>query len=313
MKTCLTCSSPSRQEMRFCVDQHVFIGVNKSINISQLYPSYILCVLTIFIHVIMFRDILISVGNWLFLLLNVVNAIVFSPIIILAYVWPAFGRIYYYAIIKIASAVVINRADHSIRSQLFSDIKEEQDKQGRPLKILEIGPGTGSSFAYYPEGSKLTTLELNPKLGQDLMNMREKYANISLETNLIGNIENAKDIIAEESFDIVVGFHLICCVHKRLQALKEIHRILNSNGKYCSIEMVYFEATRSRSTRIFQKFYGRIHRFFGLGCRAGSLEMEQLLKEAAFDTSQMKRQVVSNIPLPYSLSYFGFATKSSSK
>jgi ubiquinone/menaquinone biosynthesis C-methylase UbiE len=253
--------------------------------------------------------IIVSIGNWLFLLLNVVNSIVLSPIIIIAHLWPTFGRIYYYYMIRLASYFVIDRIDHAIRSQLFTQIKEEQDKRGSTLKILEIGPGTGGSFAHYPEGSKLTTLELNSNLEKDLMNIRHKYPNISLESNLLGNIENVKDVIPDESFDVVIGLHLICCVHKRLQALKEIRRILKSDGKYFSLEMVYFEPSSSNAARIFQKVYCRIHRFFGLGCRAGSLEMEKLLKEAHFDVSQMKRQEVDNVPLPYSLAYSGFATK----
>jgi len=109
---------------------------------------------------------------------------------------------------------------------LAEDCKKKETS-GSSLKVLEIGPGTGGNFGYYPSGLRLTTLELNPWLQQHFESVKAKHPNLTIEKTLIGNAENM-DMIPDNTFDAVIGTHVLCCIKNKEAAVKEIHRILKT-------------------------------------------------------------------------------------
>jgi len=250
-----------------------------------------------------------KVYNGILLVSFIINSILFFPLILLAYLSSKFGKIYYYWVIRISNIVVLNRADHEVRTLLFAILEKEQERWQRPLKILEVGPGTGGNFKYYPEGCQISTLELNAYIGEYISGIKEQFPNLSIKETFLGNVEDMKEIIPNGAFDVVVGTHILCCIRNRSQALQEISRILAPDGVFCSLEMVYYDRREHPFKRFFQVVYAPVHRFFALGCRAGSQDCKPLLTEVGFDVSEMKLHFTEDVPFPYSLSFYGLARK----
>nr|XP_045589138.1 thiol S-methyltransferase METTL7B-like isoform X2 [Procambarus clarkii] len=53
------------------------------------------------------------------------------------------------------------------------------------IKILEIGVGTGTNFAYYPEGARLVVVDPNPHFKAYYDNNRKKFPNIHSEEIIV--------------------------------------------------------------------------------------------------------------------------------
>ena len=109
-----------------------------------------------------------------------------------------------------------------LHQQVSIDVKYLSE---RSLRILEVGPGFGGNFKYYPGNTELTTIEIKPFLESKLDDLKKKYPNVSYVKSVIGNAENMTQI-ESESFDVVVGTLIMCCIEKPREALKEIQRVL---------------------------------------------------------------------------------------
>lgn len=117
-----------------------------------------------------------------------------------------------------------------MKQLLFADLvnevslDEESRKKGQ-LRVLEIGPGFGGNFKFYPPNTQLTTVEINNYLEQNIDKIKEQYPNVNLVRSIIGNAENMKEV-PDNSIDVVVGTLILCCIDDPNAALKEIHRVL---------------------------------------------------------------------------------------
>lgn len=154
----------------------------------------------------------------------ILTCLIFWPVLAVAHLIPPLGQIYYYVMFAAADAVYLRRQDRDKKDQLFKPLRDEYDER-REVKALEIGPGPGTNFAYLPPGIKLTTLEVNPYLKKHFAVIQEKHPQVKIEQMIIGNAENM-DMIADETFDIVIGTHLFCCIRDYKTAAKEIFRVL---------------------------------------------------------------------------------------
>lgn len=99
------------------------------------------------------------------------------------------------------------------------------------LRILEIGPGPGYNFEFYPPNSELTVVEVNPYFEKQFFRKQKEHPHIKMERFVVGFAENMKDV-PDNSVDIVVSTMVLCSVRSVEGALKEIHRILAPGGKY---------------------------------------------------------------------------------
>ena len=102
-------------------------------------------------------------------------------------------------------------------------------------QVLEIGPGAGSSLAYYPENINWIGIEPNPFMHSYLEREAEQLglANIKL---LQGTAEDLP--VEDESIDTVVSTHVLCSVTDVQASLQEIKRILKPGGSFIFIEHV---------------------------------------------------------------------------
>lgn len=117
-----------------------------------------------------------------------------------------------------------------MKQALFEDLikteaVDEERRQKKELRVLEIGPGFGGNFKFYPPNTQLTTVEINNYLEQHVDKIKELYPNVNIVQSIITNCEDMKQV-PSDSYDVVVGTLILCCIHDTQSALKEIHRVL---------------------------------------------------------------------------------------
>ncbi|GGK73883.1 class I SAM-dependent methyltransferase [Amphritea balenae] len=159
--------------------------------------------------------------------------------------------------------------------------------------VLEIGAGTGTSFACYGiEVNKLLALE------PDVAVMRKAKTTLSrLPQSQSGKIEmliaDAMDIpLAENSCDTVVCFLVLCSVPDPKQVLNEIGRVLKPGGK-----LLFFEHVLADSEAI-QRWQHRLnpywHRCAG-GCQLNRPTAE-FIEQAGFQLDDYQRYQHHSFP-----------------
>jgi len=99
------------------------------------------------------------------------------------------------------------------------------------LRILEIGPGPGYNFEFYPAGSELTVVEVNPFFEKQFFEKQKEHPHIVMKRFVVGFAESMKDV-EDNSIDIVVSTMVLCSVRSIEGALNEILRVLAPGGKY---------------------------------------------------------------------------------
>ncbi|XP_046634722.1 methyltransferase-like protein 7A isoform X2 [Daphnia pulicaria] len=123
-----------------------------------------------------------------------------------------------------------------IKRKHFESIKDHKSadpelrKKGA-LRILEIGPGPGYNFEFYPPNSELTAVEVNRFFEEQFFEKQADHPHIKMERFVVGFAEDMKDV-PDNSVDIVVSTMVLCSVRSVEGALKEVHRVLAPGGKY---------------------------------------------------------------------------------
>ncbi len=101
--------------------------------------------------------------------------------------------------------------------------------------VLEIGPGAGSNFAYYPTDIHWIGVEPNPFMSSYLHQEATQRGIQSIEL-YEGAAENLP--VEADSADVVVSSHVLCSVSNLDQALQEVQRVLKPGGQLIFLEHV---------------------------------------------------------------------------
>jgi len=121
------------------------------------------------------------------------------------------------------------RVDNTVfrarKEELFSTLHEMVSQLDRPLKLVEVGAGTGSNFSFYPKNSEIVCVEPNEYSKKYLLANVAKVAGIEMRQFYVGFGEDMA-FIETESVDAVVCTHVLCSVSDVDQCLREILRIL---------------------------------------------------------------------------------------
>jgi ubiquinone/menaquinone biosynthesis C-methylase UbiE len=104
--------------------------------------------------------------------------------------------------------------------------------------VLEIGPGAGANFAYYPTDIHWIGIEPNPFMHPYLRQEASRRGLQSIEL-YEGRAESLP--VAEASVDAVVSTHVLCSVGQVDRALQEIQRVLKPGGQFIFLEHVAAE------------------------------------------------------------------------
>jgi ubiquinone/menaquinone biosynthesis C-methylase UbiE len=100
--------------------------------------------------------------------------------------------------------------------------------------VLEIGPGTGANFAYYPPDIRWIGIEPNPFMHPYL---RAAAARAGRATDIRDGMADCLEF-DDESVDAVVSTLVLCPVPDLSGALREIQRVLKPGGRFLFIEHV---------------------------------------------------------------------------
>ena len=226
----------------------------------------------------------------------------FWPIILLAHYSQTFAG-YYYAGMILSFGVII---DKELREKLFAPLSSLP--QG--LKILEVGPAKDGNLSYMPNGSIVTTLELNPLLQRQQQVIQKKHPDLTIDKMLVGNIEDARKVLPQDnSFDVIIMTHVLCCVKNKDAAVREMYRLLKRGGKLFFLDIVQYDKKTHPVSHFIQSLFMPLHRFMSLGCRGGSYDAASLLSKHGFDVTNMKYTIEETHPLPYACTVVGFAIK----
>ncbi|MEZ6093031.1 MAG: class I SAM-dependent methyltransferase [Pirellulaceae bacterium] len=88
-------------------------------------------------------------------------------------------------------------------------------------KVLEIGPGTGANFPYYPPGTEILAVEPNRHMHAHLLQRAKEF---NLKVRLIQAW--AEDLpLIDESVNHVVGTLVLCSVKNPGKVVDEIVRV----------------------------------------------------------------------------------------
>ena len=126
--------------------------------------------------------------------------------------------------------------------------------------IVEIGPGTGTNFRYYPRGVRWIGVEPNPFM---LPNLRRKGIEAGINVDVRQEFADAMEL-ADGSADVVVSTAVLCSVHDQAKTLREIRRVLKPGGQLVFLEHV--GAGRMTSLRKVQRLIRPVWRCIADGC-----------------------------------------------
>ena len=117
----------------------------------------------------------------------------------------------------------------SWRERLWSLVKGPE--------VLEVGVGTGKNIAFYPEGVRVTGVDLTPGM---LDRARKRAAILNREvTLLLGDAQNLD--LPDASFDSVVATFVFCSVSDPVLGLRELGRVVKPDGQIFLMEHVRSE------------------------------------------------------------------------
>jgi len=152
--------------------------------------------------------------------------------------------------------------------------------------ILEIGAGTGASLDLYPptDGLIITLIEPDKNMRAQLEAKvtSKKLSNISILTCSSENI-SAKD----NSYDYVFVSLVCCSVNDVTATLREIKRVLKTDGRFIFLEHVAAESGSTRRkwqdclTPFWKKLAGNCHL---------NRDTENLIRNAGFDFDYLKHE-----------------------
>jgi ubiquinone/menaquinone biosynthesis C-methylase UbiE len=101
-------------------------------------------------------------------------------------------------------------------------------------EVLEIAVGTGRNLPYYPDGVRLTGVELSPAM---LEVAHARARELGREIDLRVGDAQALDF-SDESFDSVVCTLSLCTIPDDRAAVAEVRRVLRPGGRFLLLEHV---------------------------------------------------------------------------
>lgn len=152
-----------------------------------------------------------------------------------------------------------------LRKKPFELLKEHLSQRdvSKPLKVLEIGIGSGANLQFYPENCSLTALDMNVNFDTYFQENQKKYPQIVYERTVVSVAENMKDI-DDSSMDLVISTYVLCSVTSIKDVMKETLRVLKPGGKFLFLEHVCYP--RSEWGFSVQKFTSPLWTIYFDGC-----------------------------------------------
>ncbi len=171
-----------------------------------------------------------------------------------------------------------------------------------PDTVVELGPGSGANFRYYPRGTRVIAVEPNPMMLRR-MNAQARRHGIQIDLRHAG----AEGMAVETaSADLVVSTLVLCSVRDPELVLAEVRRVLKRGARFAFLEHVGAPA----GTRL-RRVQDTIHRpwhWLGEGCNL-TRDTAATLEKADFSSLELERFDSGMTWAPYSPHIAGVAVR----
>jgi ubiquinone/menaquinone biosynthesis C-methylase UbiE len=116
----------------------------------------------------------------------------------------------------------------------FQAWREDLWSRVPPGRVLEVGVGTGKNMPYYPEGARVTAIDLSDRmLAQAERRAEESGIDVDLRHM------DAQDLdFPDDTFDTAVATFVFCSVPIPVHGLRELGRVVKPEGDIWLLEHV---------------------------------------------------------------------------
>jgi len=155
-------------------------------------------------------------------------------------------------------------------------------------RVLEIGVGTGLSFAHYPEVEELVGVDASEPM---LKRARRRASELGRDVTLL---EAAAEMLPfdADSFDTVVSLAVLCTIVSPDRALGEIRRVLRPDGQLVFLEHVRSpDPRRARAQDRWERPWGWI----AGGCHPNRRTLNTI-EAAGFEIADLEETEVPHVP-----------------
>uniref|UniRef100_A0A8C5M026 Methyltransferase type 11 domain-containing protein n=1 Tax=Leptobrachium leishanense TaxID=445787 RepID=A0A8C5M026_9ANUR len=193
----------------------------------------------------------------------------------------------------------------SIKKDLFSNLSDFANSS-KELNVLEIGCGTGANFKFYPNGSRITCLDVNPNFQSYLSKSQMESDHIKFEGFVVASADNMTTV-ADASMDVVVCTLLACSLPDTPKMLEEVRRVLKPGGAFYFLEHV---ASTDDSSFIsyLQKILNPTWSLCLDGCNLRKTTWKDL-EQAKFSDLKLRHIQAPNVLMPITPHIVGYAIK----
>jgi ubiquinone/menaquinone biosynthesis C-methylase UbiE len=167
--------------------------------------------------------------------------------------------------------------------------------------VLEIGAGSGANFTHYDPAkvNKLYALEPNPGMIRLAEKQRHKT---KLDIEFL-DLPGEHILLEDRSVDTVVSTFTLCTISGIEDAIREITRLLRSDGK-----LIFFELGLSPDPAVqrWQKGLEPVYHWLFQGLRL-TRDIPALLVQGGFQIEQMQKGYLAQFPKSASYCWWGIA------
>lgn len=188
---------------------------------------------------------------------------------------------YLYTLFIAAGSYFQKNRYHSYKQKLFKKLSDT---------VVEIGPGIGVNFAYYPKNIKLICIEPNGAMRPYLKKAARQFGlAVSIRKNVAEKIP-----LDSNTTNYVVSTFVLCSVDHPKQALDEIKRILKPHGTFIFLEHV--AGKKKSAVYHIQKLVNPLWKRAQAGCNINR-DTFSAIKNAGFKHIECTRFKTGLLPL----------------
>lgn len=157
------------------------------------------------------------------------------------------------------AAPVYDLLEWPLEKWLFESWREELWASVDGPEVLEIGVGTGKNIPYYPEGVRVTAIDLSPRMLERARRVARRHPgrNVTLLEMDAQELD-----LPDDTFDDVVATCVFCSVPDPVQGFREAFRVAKPGGRLLLLE--HMRATPSRLASLMDKLDRPIHWLSGV-------------------------------------------------